>query len=118
MLEKKLCPVCGDIIRGRIDKKFCSDLCRNSFNNQLNTYTNNYIRQVNNVLRRNRRILSELNTSGKSKTSLSKLVEKGFDFKYFTSIHQTNSGNSYHFCYEQGYMKLENNLYALLKKSE
>jgi predicted nucleic acid-binding Zn ribbon protein len=116
MLEKRECPVCGENILGRIDKKFCSDVCRNAFNNQRNNFTNNFIRHVNGILRRNRRILSELNPNGKTKTSLSRLAERGFDFRYFTSVYRTNSGNTYYFCYEQGYLPLENNLYALVKK--
>jgi predicted nucleic acid-binding Zn ribbon protein len=118
MEEKRLCPVCGDTIRGRIDKKFCSDLCRNAFNNQQNNYTTNYIRHVNSILRRNRRILEELNPHGKTKTTRSKLAEKGFDFKHFTSIYITGTGHTYYFCYEQGYLPLENNFYALVKKMD
>ena len=33
-VEKK-CLDCGDSLRGRTDKKFCSDQCRNSYNNKL-----------------------------------------------------------------------------------
>ena len=118
MEEKRQCPVCGDTIRGRIDKKFCSDFCRNAFNNQQNNYTTNYIRHVNSILRRNRRILDELNPHGKTKTTRSRLAEKGFDFKHFTSIYRTNTGNTYYFCYEQGYLPLEDNFYALVKKRD
>ena len=32
----RLCPVCGTVIRGRIDKKFCSNECRVYFNNAKN----------------------------------------------------------------------------------
>ncbi len=30
----RLCPVCGEEIHGRADKKFCSDDCRVHFNNE------------------------------------------------------------------------------------
>ena len=30
----KVCPECGEKIIGRVDKKFCSDYCRNAFNNK------------------------------------------------------------------------------------
>lgn len=33
---EKNCPECGDKIIGRADKKFCSDACRNAYNNALN----------------------------------------------------------------------------------
>ena len=40
LLEKastaQKCLQCDKVIRGRIDKKFCDDWCRNNFNNALN----------------------------------------------------------------------------------
>ncbi len=117
MENKKSCPVCGEIIRGRIDKKFCCDLCRNAYNNQQNMYTTNYIRKVNGILRRNRRILEELNPKRKTKTTRNHLLEKGFDFNHFTSISITSAGNTYYYCYEQGYLPLEDFSYSLVKKS-
>ena len=33
---KKQCPECGGNIIGREDKKFCSDYCRNAYNNKVN----------------------------------------------------------------------------------
>ena len=35
-MENKECLECGVLVKGRIDKKFCSDYCRNSFNNKVN----------------------------------------------------------------------------------
>ncbi|HET9053883.1 MAG TPA: hypothetical protein VFM90_06915, partial [Cyclobacteriaceae bacterium] len=58
---EKICQECGEKIIGRVDKKFCSDTCRISFNNKLNSDGTNYVRNVNNTLRKNRRILTELN---------------------------------------------------------
>jgi len=115
MDEKRTCPVCGDKLTGRIDKKFCSDQCRTEYNNKHNQYSNNYIRQINRILRKNRRIMEGLNPLGKTKVHKRKLVDRGFDFKYFTSIYETTTGNTYYFCYEQGYLPLEGDYYALVK---
>ena len=41
---EKQCLECGTAIRGRADKKFCSDQCRNQYNNTLNRDANNYVR--------------------------------------------------------------------------
>jgi len=112
----KSCPECGDKIIGREDKKFCSDGCRNSFNNKINKDSNNFMRNINNKLRRNYRILLELNTDGKSKTTKNKLLSKGFDFDYFTNILHTKTGNTYHFLYDQGYLPLDNDFYMLVRK--
>ena len=74
------------------------------------------MRNINNKLRKNYRILGELNTDGKSKTTKNKLQNKGFDFNFFTNILQTKTGNTYYFIYDQGYMVLENDFYVLVKK--
>ena len=112
----KTCLECGDAIAGREDKKFCCDGCRTSFNNKINKDSTNFMRNINNTLRKNYRILSELNTSGKCKTSRAKLLNKGFDFEFFTNLLQTKTGNTYYFVYNQGYLYLDNQVLILVKK--
>lgn len=112
----KSCLECHEKIVGREDKKFCSDGCRNAYNNKINKDSNNLMRNINNKLRKNYRILGELNADGKSKTTKSKLQNQGFDFNFFTNILQTKTGNTYYFIYDQGYMVLENDFYVLVKK--
>ena len=79
---------CRSEIKGRADKKFCDDYCRNNYNNQLNSDTSNYVRNVNNILRRNRRILEETMEGVEKATARSKaeLAKKGYRFDFFTSI--------------------------------
>ncbi|GEL10583.1 hypothetical protein SAMN05192550_0376 [Flavobacterium glycines] len=112
----KSCLECGEKIIGREDKKFCSDGCRNAYNNKMNKDSNNIMRNINNKLRKNYRILAELNTDGKSKITRTKLLSKGFDFEFFTNILKTKTGNTYYFLYDQGYMLLENDMYILVRK--
>ncbi|WP_378186147.1 hypothetical protein ACE939_13630 [Aquimarina sp. W85] len=114
-MEKK-CPECGEKIIGRRDKKFCSDYCRNAFNNKLNKDTTNLIRTVNNRLRKNYRVLQHLNPDEKIRVPKSKLIAQNFDFDLFTSIYTTKTGNVYYFVYDQGYLALENDFYALVKR--
>ena len=118
MNSEKTCLDCGAVIHGRADKKFCNDLCHNNYNNQLNSNSYNLVRNINNVLRRNRRILEELNPSGKIKTTREKMLVKGFDFDYFTSIYQTLGGARYMFCYEYGYLLLEDDEVLLVKNKK
>ena len=112
----KTCLECGDTIVGREDKKFCSDGCRNAYNNKINKDQNNLMRNINNKLRKNYRILCELNPEDKGKTTKTKLLGKGFDFEFFTSILKTKTGNTYFFLYDQGYRALEDDFYMLVKK--
>jgi len=115
-MEQKKCPECDKNIIGRADKKFCSDYCRNSYNNKLNQSATNQIRNINNQLKRNWRILEELNPTEKRKIHKNKLEEKGFNFSYFTSIYTTKKNATYFFVYDQGYLALENDYFILVKK--
>ncbi len=115
-MQKQQCLECGEPFKGRVDKKFCSDYCRNSYNNKVNKDSKNLIRNTNNRLRKNYRILEALNPNQKTKTSKTKLNERGFDFNHFTSIYTTKAGTIYYFVYDQGYLPLEGGYYALVKR--
>jgi hypothetical protein len=105
---------CGEEFLGRIDKKFCSDQCRNTFNNRLNSDSANHVRNINNILRKNRRILRELNPTDKTKVHRKKLSDKGFNFTYNTNIYTTQKGVVYYFCYEYGYLPLDDDYFFLV----
>ena len=113
---QKQCPECGEKIIGREDKKFCSDYCRNAFNNKINRGSKNLIRNTNNRLRKNYKTLCDLNGSGKTKVTRVKLLRHNYDFNFFTSIYTTKTGNTYYYVYDQGYLPLDNDFYLLIKK--
>lgn len=117
-LKKRKCPECGDDFQGRADKRFCSDQCRNTHNNRNNSDITNQVRNINRILKKNRRILEGLISGGKVKTNRNKLNELGFNFNYFTSILKTQKGTVYYFCYEYGYLSLENDYFFLVKSKE
>lgn len=111
------CLECGEAFKGRVDKKFCSAYCRNMHNNRLNKDSRSLIRNTNNALRKNYRILKKLNPKDKSKTTRKQLTAKGFNFNLITSIYTTKKGTVYYFIYDQGYLPLEKNYFALVKKN-
>ncbi|MBL7930974.1 MAG: DUF2116 family Zn-ribbon domain-containing protein [Bacteroidia bacterium] len=115
-MEKRKCPECGEPISGRTDKKFCSDLCRNSFNNKQNSDSTNYIRNINNILRKNRRILEDHLEGEKTTVSRQKLIDKGFNFAYCTNVKTTNNNHKYTYCYEFGYLPIEEKDLILIVK--
>jgi len=117
-MEKRVCLECGDELRGRKDQKFCSDQCRNTYNNRLHEDANNYVRRVNNILRKNRRILAQLNPKGKIIVDGIRLAEEGFNFHYYTNVYETKQGESYFFCYDQGYKRVERDQYMLVVKQD
>jgi predicted nucleic acid-binding Zn ribbon protein len=118
--EIKTCLACDKPIKGRSDKKFCDDSCRNAYNNELKSITNNQMRNVNNALSKNRRILEELLPAGEEmvKTTQQKLLQKGFLFKYVTDLYTTKNGRTYYYCYDYGYLPLENDWYLVVRKKE
>jgi predicted nucleic acid-binding Zn ribbon protein len=119
-INEKACLNCGKALKGRIDKKFCDDSCRNNFNNKLNTEKTNLVRNINNVLIKNRRILSLAlpEKEGMKKITRHKLLEMGFNFKYHTHQYQNQKGQIYYFVYEYGYLPLEDDWLLLVKRKD
>lgn len=93
-IQPRLCLTCNKTVKGRTDKKFCDDLCRNNFNNQLKSGNNNIIRNINNALGKNRRILEGYLAVGEElgKINKDKLLQKGFQFKYVTHMYNNKKG--------------------------
>ena len=118
--EIKTCLQCRKTLRGRSDKKFCDDYCRNNYNNLLKSNTNNYMRNINNALSRNRRILEALLSPDHetTKTQKEKLIHEGFSFKYITHTYTTKKGSTYFYCYDFGYLPLDSNWYLIVKRKE
>ncbi|WP_207429937.1 hypothetical protein [Sabulibacter ruber] len=104
----KLCGHCGEPLAGRADKKFCSDQCRARSGNQrkLQDRGEKAMRDINLVLRRNRQILQRFSPEGKTTLRREALSLAGFDFRYLTHLYRTQKGNTYHFCYDYGYLLL------------
>ena len=108
MKPDKTCLECGVGMAGRSDKRFCSDQCRYLANNKVKQQNpgERRVQQVNAALRRNRSILKQLSPQGKTTIPRQYLELAGFDFRYLTQIYRTQKGNTYHLCYEYGYMLL------------
>lgn len=115
--ETKNCLACGRAIKGRSDKRFCDDYCRNSYNNRLKSATNNLVRNINNALGKNRRILEGFLANGEenAKVNRDKLTRLGFNFKYITHSYTTKNGKTYLFCYDYGYLPLDNDWFLVVK---
>ncbi|HUP14045.1 MAG TPA: hypothetical protein VM187_17615, partial [Niastella sp.] len=104
-MTAKNCLACKRPIKGRTDKKFCDDSCRNNYNNRLNSDITPLMRNINNILRKNRRIIEELLAHLDKKVLVidrQKLVEKGFHFDYCTEHTE-----QYYYCYDYGYRALD-----------
>ena len=116
-MERK-CLDCGSVLRGRTDKKFCDDQCRSNYNNHLKADASTALRQVNAILRKNHAILTRLCTADKIKLKKDDLLRCGFDPSYHTHLYHTQNGNTYYFCYDYGFMKLDGEVFLVVRKAE
>ena len=104
------CLDCGTMLKGRRDKKFCSDHCKASYHYQRNkNKAGSLFKKIDAQLKENRRILKQYNRAGKATVRQELLLTEGFDPRYFTHYWKAQNGNVYLFCYEYGFLKtLEN----------
>ena len=115
----KNCQTCDKALKGRIDKKFCNDYCRNTFNNYQKMEMNRVVMKVNNVLRKNRNILCALlgSATHMKKIKKERLLMMGFLFEYFTHAQNNKLGTTY-YCYDVGYRPLEKEQYLVVKTQD
>jgi hypothetical protein len=111
------CRQCGHVLRGRIDKKFCNDYCRNAYNNALKSTQYATVRRVNAILLRNRRILSSLlDEEETGKVTYEELLLRGFQLRYHTHEYVNGRGAVYRFCYEFGWLELPGDRFQLVRR--
>jgi predicted nucleic acid-binding Zn ribbon protein len=112
------CILCGKKVSGRSDKKFCNEYCRNQYNNQKNTQNEVWVKTINSILKKNRKIIFSLlqDEEKKNVVTAEKLRLLHFDFRYYTHNYTTQKGTIYYFCYEYGYLLLDNDKVLLVKR--
>ncbi len=109
MTNSKSCPVCGTIVKGRSDKKFCSKKCKSIEQYESRQKTEAFYLKDDRQLKVNRRILKKYNKSGYTVIRKSKLIEEGFNPKYFTHYWKNKKAKVYLFVYEYGFLKKDEN---------
>lgn len=120
--ETKNCLSCGKPLKGRADKKFCDDYCRNNYNNQQKAKGSHssYVRNINNALLKNRKVLESILSDGKeiANANKEKLLNLGFQFKYLTHTYTNKAGKTYFYCYDYGYLPTGNDWFLIVKGKE
>ncbi|WP_313374253.1 hypothetical protein [Chishuiella sp.] len=109
------CLQCHQPLFGRKDKKFCNDLCRNTYNNNLNRDKVEIVRNINNKLRKNNRILKNILEVGSRSVTKNYLNLNNFDFKYITNVNESKHGTVF-YVYDVGYQKLDDENYLLFQE--
>lgn len=121
-MNARTCLACERALKGRSDKKFCNDYCRNNYNN-VQKAKNNYspaIRNINNALLKNRKVLGAVLAGGEetARADREQLLELGFRFKYITHTYTTKTGREYYYCYDYGYLPLDNDRFLIVRTKE
>jgi predicted nucleic acid-binding Zn ribbon protein len=117
MAEPAICTFCGKPLKGRSDKRYCNDDCRNAYFNEQKKDEQKQVRTIDLALKKNRRILREL--LGPSKTKIveeKSLLLKGFMFRYSTHIFTASSKSTYHFVYDYGYKVIGEGKFMIVKE--
>jgi hypothetical protein len=115
--SERKCSECGERLSGRSDKRFCDDQCRSAYNNRDKADVNNYMRNVNHLLRKNRKILASLLKDTSITVPRDQLTELGFSFNYFTHLYE-HKNKHFRFCYEFGYVKSGKNHLTIVKRPD
>lgn len=114
------CLQCDKPLRGRIDKKFCDDYCRNAYNNRHGAEKTEVIRHINSMLKKNRKILQDNLPDGVPtlKRAKTHLLEQGYKFQYHTHQYTNKKGDTYFYCYDYGYLPLDGDWLLLVRSKD
>jgi hypothetical protein len=117
-LSKRYCRECAVLLKGRSDQKFCTDQCRNQYNNRNYAQKLAVQRQVNRILVQNQQILAHLlMIEKKRRVQEVDLLIRGYNFQFQTHTKQAKNGECYIFCYDFGYLRLSSNLIYIVQGS-
>lgn len=121
--EKRSCKYCGRVIdnlKGRSDRQYCDERCKNAYHNSRSSDENRELERVDKVLRKNHRILKKLFDRGDRDEILRDvLLKEGFDFSYHTHhvVTKTKS-NEFIFCFGYGYREIKEGYFKIIKGFE
>jgi len=106
----KTCLACNEPFEGRVDKIYCSNYCKTNYHYQKNKSKDpSTFVKIDSQLKQNRRLLKHFNQAGKSTIRKEKLIEAGFNPKFFTHYWKNQKGQVYLFCYDVGFLELNEN---------
>jgi hypothetical protein len=114
-----ICLYCDKPIKsGRSDKKFCDSGCKDAYYNALKTGEHKEIKEIDTILKRNRRILKKIYNPKKPEKLINRevLIKAGFEFGFHTHFVVTKfKANEFVFCYDFGYREAEKDNFKVIK---
>ncbi len=106
----KNCINCSKPITGRADKMFCDVYCKSSYQyKKKKGEEKSFFETVDKQLKQNRKILKQFNKAGKATVRKFELISVGFNPKFFTHFWKNGKGDVYLFCFEFGFLSINDN---------
>jgi len=102
---------CKNRVEGRVDRVFCSSYCKSDHHARILKQSGRTLfkLEVDSVLKRNRSILAKFNLKSKTTVRKEVLLAEGFNPRVFTHFWKTSKGETYLFCYDQGFKEIKDN---------
>lgn len=112
------CKVCKKELKGRSDKKYCSEACKNYYHKNLRRVTDGASFEIDKILHRNRSILLEIigKQKGQIKIARMQLDQKKFSFKYHTHININSQGKTFYWLYDLAWMEFSDDEILIVRK--
>lgn len=117
-MKVKKCLFCRKSVHGRADKKFCDNHCRSNFSNRIHKDSNKVIWGLNQILKRNRKILEDLfliKDEVENRFPTTKFIELGYNFHFQTHWREIELGKICVCCYDYGYVTVEEGNLAIIQ---
>jgi len=113
------CKICSTQFTGRSDKKFCSIRCKNYYHVNLRKATDKAVKEIDNILHRNRSILLEIMGKNSVQKKIDKIILEKKKFNFFYKTHQTvnSAGKTYNYVYDFAWMEFSDNSILIVKKN-
>ena len=105
-MKQKICLYCGKLLFGRSDKKYCTHHCKSAHQYEKRKTEEKLFLKIDRHLKTNRRLLKSHNKLGKTVLRKTELIDEGFNPKYFTHYWKNAKGQVYLFCFEFGFLEI------------
>lgn len=107
-MEQPICQYCGKPIKGRSDKRFCNDDCRNHYNRherQEKTKPHPNTQEIFRIIRKNYILLKALAKPDALSTNYydETITELGINQNFCTSAHLDADGKLWRYCFDYGW---------------
>jgi hypothetical protein len=112
------CKICNNLVKGRSDKKFCSQRCKNYYHINLRKVTAIAVKDIDIILHRNRSILLEVLGKNLLQKKVPRILleKKKFNFKYTTHWHINSKNKTFFWVYDFGWMSFSDDEILLVRK--